>query len=157
MLVCVLQKRCNDIWVNFHQLFWSQSAKDYFLPPKTCVCARKTRIKACNNTRKCISCHISPSDTLFHLFAQLLDTCSKIYGREPTVLSLALDVLKKFRFNIYEIFTHVSLSIISDFKRIECYTWKPDALAQSGFVYTSYAAATTDVGMHVSGYVAGSW
>ena len=53
-------------------------------PPKTCVCARKTRIKARDNTHKRISCHISPSDGLFHLYAQLFDTCSKIYGREPT-------------------------------------------------------------------------
>lgn len=40
----------------------------------------------------------------------------------------------------------------------ECYIKKKlDALAQSGFVYTSYAAATVDMGMHVSGYVAGGW
>lgn len=31
---------------------------------------------------------------------------------------------------------------------------KLDALTQSGFVYTSYTAATADMELHVSGYVA---
>lgn len=75
----------HSLLVNFHQLFCSQSAKDYFLQPphsKTCVCTRKARIKARTDTHKCISCHISPGDRLFNLYAQLFDTCSKIYGGE---------------------------------------------------------------------------
>lgn len=40
------------------------------------------------------------------------------------------------------------------FKGTEFYASKLDALTQSGFVYMSYSAATTDMGMHVSRYVA---
>lgn len=50
----------------------------------------------------------------------------------------------------------MSLLIISHRKGTELRDTlkKLDALTQSGFVYRSYAAATTDMGMHVSGYVA---
>lgn len=64
-------------------------------------------------------------------------------------------MLKKFRPQFDEIFTFVSLSMTFDLNRMERCA-EPDALPQSGFVYTSSAAAPTDMGMRVSGYVAGS-
>lgn len=71
-------------------------------------------------------------------------------------LALGSGVFKKFKLYNYKICTYMRLSILCDLRRIERSVTleKLDALTQSGFVYTSYAAATTDMGMHVSGYVA---
>lgn len=71
-------------------------------------------------------------------------------------------VEQKFKLHIYKIFTRVILSSISNLLKhwIDCNSEgkkkekKNLMRSQSGFVYTSYAAATTDMGMHVSRYVA---
>lgn len=72
-------------------------------------------------------------------------------------------VEQKFKLHIYKIFTRVILSAISKLLKhwIDCNSEggkkeekKNLMRSQSGFVYTSYAAATTDMGMHVSRYVA---
>lgn len=71
-------------------------------------------------------------------------------------------VEQKFKLHIYKIFTRVILSAISNLLKhwIDCNSEgkkkekKNLMRSQSGFVYTSYAAATTDMGMHVSRYVA---
>lgn len=67
-------------------------------------------------------------------------------------------MFKKFKLRtVIKIFTYLRLSTISNFLKsaeLSGYTNKLDALTQSGFVYTSYAAAATDMGMHVSRYVA---